>query len=146
MNLDEQHRSALAQYQAAWTHGHPTALAASDLTAHSVYLLLNGCKVSELLDELIDYTKRQRSVYHGDWLGKLHERAGKCPKDFIEEGWDECMKILERLLSTLSSANPAEDPCLLGGEGWIAEEALASALVCFIQYSTHSSFSLAPIS
>lgn len=40
--LSEEQRSGAAQLQAALTHGHPTALAASDLMARAVYLLAQG--------------------------------------------------------------------------------------------------------
>ena len=35
-------RAAIAQFQAALTHGHPTALAASDLTAYTIADLASG--------------------------------------------------------------------------------------------------------
>ena len=40
--LSDEQRAGAAQLQSALTHGHPTALAASDLTAHAVRLLAAG--------------------------------------------------------------------------------------------------------
>lgn len=47
--LSAEQRSGIAQLQAALTHGHPTALAASDLTAHATWLLAHDCALTELL-------------------------------------------------------------------------------------------------
>ena len=67
-----------AQLQAAITHGHPTALAAADLTAFAVRLLLEGVsKPGEpFLDHLLAYANEQRSVYHGAVLGQLWQGFG----------------------------------------------------------------------
>lgn len=64
-----------AQLQAAITHGHPTALAASELTAVAVRMLLEGiAKPTELLiDHLLAYAYDQRDIYRGAWLGHLWE-------------------------------------------------------------------------
>lgn len=40
--LSDEQRAGAAQLQSVLTHGHPTALAASDLTAHAVRLLAHG--------------------------------------------------------------------------------------------------------
>lgn len=62
-----------AQLQAAITHGHPTALAAAELTAVAVRILLEGFTLpgEQLLDHLLAYAYDQRDRYHGDWLGHL---------------------------------------------------------------------------
>jgi len=73
--------SAAAQLQAAITHGHATALAAADLTAVAVRMLLEGVAKPgpALLDHLLAYAYDQRTVYHGDHLGHLWEAAAKYP-------------------------------------------------------------------
>ncbi|WP_167353791.1 ADP-ribosylglycohydrolase family protein, partial [Streptomyces hirsutus] len=53
---------------------------------------------------------------------------------FIARGWDECLEILERLRSAVRTVSPETDPCLATGEGWIAEEALATGLLCFLLF------------
>ncbi|CAL9377826.1 ADP-ribosylglycohydrolase family protein [Streptomyces sp. enrichment culture] len=133
--LTGEQRAGAAQLQAALTHGHPTALAASDLTAHAVHLLAEGAEPLGLVGLLRSYAYENRSRYHEAWLGDLWARAhDPSPRDFIERGWDECLAVLERVAAALRTANPETDPCLLTGEGWIAEEALATALVCFLMF------------
>jgi ADP-ribosylglycohydrolase len=67
-----------AQLQAAITHGHPTALAAAELTAVAVRMLLEGIAqpAETLLDHLLAYAYDQRSRYRGDWLGHLWQSFG----------------------------------------------------------------------
>ncbi|MCQ0022150.1 ADP-ribosylglycohydrolase family protein [Streptomyces somaliensis DSM 40738] len=133
--LDGERRAAAAQLQAALTHGHPTALAASDLTAHAVHLLAHGAEPPELVGLLRSYAYDNRSRYHEAWLGDLWTRSqDPSPEHFAERGWDECLAVLERVDDALRTADPETDPCLLTGEGWIAEEALSTALLCFLMF------------
>ncbi|MBD0422985.1 ADP-ribosylglycohydrolase family protein [Streptomyces sp. TRM S81-3] len=133
--LTAQQRAGTAQLQAALTHGHPTALAASDLTAHAVWLLTHNCHPSELLARLRHYGRAARRTYHGDWLGDLAQRAGASdPADFIAHGWDETLAALDRISAALDRPDPERDPCEVAGAGWIAEEALAAALYCFLLF------------
>jgi len=135
LKTDEKTRSAIAQFQSAITHGHPTALAASDLTAYTVALLIDGCEPSQLLSEIRRYAKSQRFVYHREWLGDLWKQpAISSPEEFISRGWAECLDALEKIDIALFARNYDADPCLATGEGWIAEEALATALLCFLLY------------
>ncbi|MER7108993.1 ADP-ribosylglycohydrolase family protein [Streptomyces sp. NPDC000229] len=133
--LSQEQRAGAAQLQAALTHGHPTALAASDLTARAVHLLSQGAEPLGLVGQLRSYAYENRSRYREQWLGDLwtysHDRT---PQAFIERGWDECLDALKILESALRTADPETDPCLLTGEGWIAEEALTTALLCFLQF------------
>lgn len=133
--MPESTRAAIAQFQAAMTHGHPTALAAADLTAQAITALATGCAPAQLPSHLRDYAQKQRTTYHADWLGTLWQRAGlHSPEEFIARGWDECLEVLERLERALQHADRASDPCLATGEGWIAEEALATGLLCFLLF------------
>src|SRR5207302_9980895 len=126
-------RAAVAQLQAALTHGHPTALAASDLTAEAVADLALGGDAAGLLGRLRTYATRQRRVYHSDWLGDLWQRPGVDATDtFIGRGWDECEAALGRVEQGLAIYRPGTDPCRLAGAGWTAEEALATGLLCFL--------------
>ena len=134
-DADEVTRAGIAQFQAALTHGHPTALAASDLTAYAVTKLMQGEDPVTLPARLRGYAQRQRRVYHEDWLGSLWERPGATSPDaFIERGWDECLEVLDRLDAALLHPDRAADPCLATGGGWIAEEAFATGLLCFLLY------------
>lgn len=135
LDIDESTRSAIAQFQSALTHAHPTALAASDLTSAAVAYLAEGNDTAKLIGYLSDYALSQRSIYHSKWLETLWEQPGMIePKDFISRGWDECLSLLKRLESALRAADKASDPCLATGEGWIAEEAMATGLLCFLLF------------
>ncbi|WP_328435095.1 ADP-ribosylglycohydrolase family protein [Streptomyces sp. NBC_00425] len=133
--LSDEQRAGAAQLQAALTHGHPTALAASDLTAHAVRLLAQGADPAALVGLLRSYALDNRSRYHHRWLGDLWTRSqDPSPEHFITRGWDECLAVLERLQETLRRPSPETDPCLAAGEGWIAEEAMAAGLLCFLLF------------
>ncbi|MDT0411621.1 MULTISPECIES: ADP-ribosylglycohydrolase family protein [Streptomyces] len=131
--LGRETRSALAQWQAALTHGHPTALAASDLTAHTIRLLADGAEPGALLPALRAYAEERGTTYHEAWLGDLWRRAGDpSPGAYAARGWDECLRILDRVAA--APRDPERDPCELTGDGWIAEEAFATALLCFLLF------------
>ncbi|MEV5439092.1 ADP-ribosylglycohydrolase family protein [Streptomyces sp. NPDC052682] len=133
--LSDEQRAGAAQLQSALTHGHPTALAASDLTAHAVRLLAQGAEPTGLVGLLRSYALENRSRYHHRWLGDLWTRAGDpTPERFIARGWDECLAMLDRLRQAVRTVSPESDPCLATGEGWIAEEALATGLLCFLLF------------
>ncbi|MDT9688604.1 ADP-ribosylglycohydrolase family protein [Streptomyces sp. P9(2023)] len=131
--LSAEQRSGIAQLQAAMTHGHPTALAASDLTAHAIWLLAHGCDLDELLPQLRLHALQSRRKYHADWLGNLAQKAGAPdPESYIAFGWDECLRALDKVTEALRSPDIHRDPCEAVGPGWIAEEALATGLYCFL--------------
>ncbi|MGW2287501.1 ADP-ribosylglycohydrolase family protein [Streptomyces phaeochromogenes] len=133
--LSDEQRAGAAQLQAALTHGHPTALAASDLTAHAVRLLAQGSEPTGLVGLLRSYAYENRTRYNERWLGDLWTRSqDPTPTHFISRGWDECLEALERLQRALRSPSPETDPCLATGAGWIAEEALATGLLCFLLF------------
>ncbi|GGY09158.1 ADP-ribosylglycohydrolase family protein [Streptomyces djakartensis] len=133
--LSDEQRAGAAQLQSALTHGHPTALAASDLTAHAVRLLAQGAEPAGLVGLLRSYALDNRGRYHERWLGDLWRRAGDPrPERFIARGWDECLAVLDRLEQAVRTVSPETDPCLATGEGWIAEEALATGLLCFLLF------------
>ncbi|MFF3847678.1 ADP-ribosylglycohydrolase family protein [Streptomyces sp. NPDC002328] len=133
--LSDEQRAGAAQLQSGLTHGHPTALAASDLTAHAVRLLAQGAQPAELIGLLRSYARENRSRYHERWLGDLWTRAqDPTPEHFIARGWDDCLAVLDRLEAALRDPSPETDPCLDTGEGWIAEEAMAGGLLCFLLF------------
>ncbi|MEU9099016.1 ADP-ribosylglycohydrolase family protein [Streptomyces sp. NPDC048361] len=133
--LSEEQRAGAAQLQSALTHGHPTALAASDLTARAVYLLAQGADPAALVGLLRSYAYENRTRYHERWLGDLWTHAqDPSPAHFIARGWDDCLDALDRVLKALRAPSPETDPCLDTGDGWVAEEALATALLCFLLF------------
>lgn len=134
--LDEEQQGGAAQLQAALTHGHPTALAAADLTAYAVRLLAGGAAPAELLPALTDHAHRNRGRYPFEWLGDLVSYAHDAdPAAFAARGWDECLTALDRLGAALRSPDVEADPCEATGAGWVAEEALATGLHCFLLLS-----------
>ncbi|MEV0093156.1 ADP-ribosylglycohydrolase family protein [Streptomyces sp. NPDC050738] len=133
--LSVEQRAGAAQLQAALTHGHPTALAASDLTARAVYLLAHGADPTGLVGQLRSYAFENRSHYNARWLGELWRHSqDPSPEAFISRGWDDCLTALDRVVKAMRSPSPETDPCLETGEGWIAEEALATGLLCFLLF------------
>ena len=132
-DLKDDERAAVAQFTAAMTHGHPTALAAADLTARAIHDLAGGGEPTGLPARLRAYALGSRAVYYGDWLGALWERPGvSSPESFIARGWDECLGALDRLDAALATPDRGGDPCQLTGAAWIAEEALATSLLVFL--------------
>jgi ADP-ribosylglycohydrolase len=122
-----------AQLQSALTHGHPTALAASELTAYTVRLLADGTPPAELPARLRQHAHLNRTRYDAFWLGDLAAHAqDHSPEEFIARGWDDCLFVLDRLDAALARPSVDTDPCEITGEGWIAEEAFATALLCFL--------------
>jgi ADP-ribosylglycohydrolase len=128
--------AGVAQLQAGLTHGHPTALAASELTAYTVRVLRDGVDLREVPRQLRARCHDQRSIYRQEWIGSLWSRsAAETPRQFIEFGWDECLTALDRLDAALGSDDGKLDPCLQTGAGWVAEEALATALLCVLRHA-----------
>lgn len=131
------HRSAgLAQLVSAMTHAHPTALAATDLTSYAIRLFATGHAPDSgtyLVQHLLRYAQGQRETYRRDWLGALVGRRRQAA--WIASGWDECIDALRRIEYAAGEVLPWElDPCLIGGDGWTAEAALATALLCVTAY------------
>ena len=131
--LSSSTRAGAAQLQAALTHGHPTGLAASELTTFATWWLLEGMAPADLPAALRDRANAQREVYHPAWLGDLWQRSHDAsPEVFMARGWDECLAVLDRLDAAVRAGDLETDPCDATGEGWIAEEALATGLLCFL--------------
>ncbi|RLK58931.1 ADP-ribosylglycohydrolase family protein [Actinokineospora cianjurensis] len=134
--LDLDLLAGISQLQAAMTHGHPTALAASELTAHATRLLVDGLPLAEVAGALRDRCAEQRTVYRADWLGTLWEGPGATtPEAFIARGWDECAAAVDLVISALGRPDDGEDACLATGAGWIAEEALGTGLYCAVRHA-----------
>lgn len=133
--MTPERRAAIAQFQAALTHGHPTALAVTDLTAFAVASLVENRSPDQLPGLLRDYANSQMEVYHADWLGPLWQRPGlTLPQEFIRRGWEECLVVLDRLDAALAKQDYSTDPCLQTGAGWAADEAFATAMLCFLLF------------
>lgn len=134
--LDAENLAGIAQLQAALTHGHPTAVAAAELTALAVWLLRGGATPTELPEALRARCDVARTVYRHEWLGELWRRtpAGS-PRQYAEAGWAECAAALDRLADALARPDDGGDAGLAAGAGWVAEEALATALYCAVRHA-----------
>jgi ADP-ribosylglycohydrolase len=133
---DEDTLAGVAQLQAGLTHGHPTALAASELTAYTVRILRDGVELPDLPELLRARCRRQRGVYRHEWLGTLWQQPGvQTASDFIARGWEECRHALDRLDAALAMTDDGQDACRITGAGWVAEEALATALLCALRHA-----------
>lgn len=128
--------AGVAQLQAGMTHGHPTGLAASELTAYAVWLLRrDDATLTGVPAALRERCRSERRRYREDWLGALWHRSDMDSAErFIATGWDECLEALDRLDAALAQPDDGGDPCAHTGEGWVAEEALATALLCVLRH------------
>ncbi len=134
-HLDEETRSAIAQFQAAITHGHPTGILAADLTAQATYLFAVGTDPQRVVPLLQDYLDRHGRQYHQRWLSDVWKRPGIATiEQFLDRGREECLIRLEAVEAALRRRDLASDPCAATGQGWIAEEAFATGLLCFLLY------------
>jgi len=124
-----------AQFQSAMTHAHPTALAAAELTAMALVKLIEGIDPESLLSFLLEYGETQMQVYHEDFLQTVWERPMmESPTEFIQMGWQENLAALRKVETAYLQYDGESDPCVWTGAGWIAEEALATGLFCFLLY------------
>ncbi|WP_313933734.1 MULTISPECIES: ADP-ribosylglycohydrolase family protein [unclassified Calothrix] len=60
--------------------------------------------------------------------------CGFSPGSVNSRGWDECLAVLDRLNNALANPNRKADPCLATGDGWVAEKAFATGLLCFLLF------------
>lgn len=122
----------LASLQSAFTHGNPTALVASALTAKAIRLLLWGCSKEDLVTQLKAWLNTYKG-YYPKCLGDIYKIAGYAtPQAYMLAGYEECLKTLNKVDSALSRGDSGGDVCDITGQGWVAEEALGSALLAFL--------------
>ncbi|ASO18197.1 ADP-ribosylglycohydrolase [Actinoalloteichus hoggarensis] len=122
-----------AALQSVLTHGHATATVAAVVTARITRELFAGrLELADALDWAIDHVDGRPGV-DVDVLGTVWEREGRSSaQDYLDVGWTEVAGALDRARAGLAPlrAQPWEfDPCQYGGDGWIAEEALATSLL-----------------
>lgn len=125
---DTSRLSAVAHLSALITHAHPAALAAAEATALCVAWGTQDVVPAECLDRLA------RHAEHLKWDGALGDpwTNGVAPLDNLRRGWDELLVVLGRVPQALR--DQPEDYCRRLGGGWVADEALACALYCFLSH------------
>lgn len=116
----------VARLQAAITHRHPTAMAAAQVTAYAVRLLANGFALTDLAAELTRYVQdASRRVGEGRYPVWLQVSP---------VGWSEMAEAMAALRLALQVDDRYADPCELTGDGWTADECLATALHCLLLF------------
>lgn len=151
---DENDVANVAQLSAALTHGHPTALVAAELTALGVWYLRTGAVTLRRLPEtLLERCASQRQVYRREWLGNLangwraknsrwRDASDATAARAMRTGWYQCETELLRVARELKRPDQRGDISRLIGAGWVAEEALATALYAAVRYSYEPEFAL----
>lgn len=138
---DVRDAQGVAQLQAAMTHGHPTALAAAELTAMAVRLAAEVDSLDELPAKLLlhaHWRMAQDNPYRADWLGKFGRRHWTRQlgvRENTTRGWDDCAQAIMKAVHLLYEVEQPRDVCRVTGEGWVADEALATALYYAVRYA-----------
>lgn len=135
---DESIALGASQLQAAMTHGHPTALAATELTALAIRWAAGADRLQELPGRLLNHVARQvnENRYNATWLGKLAQRR------WTEYGWDadtmrgwlEAGAAVERAARYAAKPGMPDDVCAVVGDGWAADNALAAGLYYALRF------------
>ena len=85
---------------------------------------------------LRDRATAQRAVYRDNWLGDLWSGwPVDSAEEYIARGWDDCLLALGRLDTALRRPDRNADPCQFTGSGAVAEEALATGLLCALLFA-----------
>ncbi|WP_431976014.1 ADP-ribosylglycohydrolase family protein [Micromonospora haikouensis] len=134
--LSDHDMAGIAQLQAALTHGHPTALAASELTALAVRLAAEGMPLTDVVDALHRRCRTRQGTYRQDVLGNL--ATWWClddPTQWMTFGWTDCAAAINRLWQAYGYPDDGGDACAhLGVRGGCAEDCLALALYCALRH------------
>jgi ADP-ribosylglycohydrolase len=131
--LHEGRWQPVAAWQAATTHGKASGIAASMLTAAIIRVaaqgnIAAGHAVDAALDLSHDGTLRTNVA---DWLAG-HPLAEDVDT-FLKDGFAtvrECLDIARAAVDKFRHDPWADDPCASAGEGWRAQETVATALLC----------------
>ncbi|APU12635.1 MULTISPECIES: ADP-ribosylglycohydrolase family protein [Actinoalloteichus] len=123
----------VAALQSVLTHGHATATVAAMITARVTRELFAGrVDLADAFDWTVDHVA-SRPGFDVDVLGTVWEREGRSSaQEYLDVGWAEVAGVLDRArlgLQPLRQEPWESDPCQYGGDGWTAEEALATSLL-----------------
>ena len=117
---DHAHRARIAALQAAMTHGHPTSTIATGVWVEVVHEAARGLTPGEWLDHAL----------HAITVPSLP----RFDADY-DLGVAEVLAALNAASGAVVTWDGVQDPCALTGEGWVAEDALATALLVAIRYA-----------
>lgn len=126
----------VAAWQAAITHGKATGIAATLITTAVTREAAQGhIRPGNALRYAIELAANPAlRAGVGPWLAGHPQAATADEADrFVAEGLAAVEQLLRRAqiaLPNIQAAPWAGDPCRHGGEGWRAQEALATALLC----------------
>lgn len=129
----------VAAFQASLTHGHPTGVTAAITTAYTIRAAGSGTPAAGLLTDTRRFVAARLAdteapVWAAEWLPGVAEHAGYADlTSYLHAGWVEVAGTLDRAASSVDAFryDPWDgDVCDAGGDGWVADEALATALVC----------------
>lgn len=130
----------VALWQAALTHAHPTALVASWLTAALTRALyLEDTQPGEALRWATDWVDaRSGGTLHlsditRNWMAPLRRATNVPLGAYLTQGFEEMGGALTAAARGLGE-DRLGDPAAYGGEGWVAEEALATAALCLDRF------------
>lgn len=118
--------------QAAVTHGHPTGVVAAVVTAFVARDLAAGAGLADLLARTLTRCEELGRTPDLQFLAGLPERVSGSAPAYWRRGIEETTAAVRRAHDAAAgfATDPwAVDPCELAGQGWIAEEALATALL-----------------
>jgi ADP-ribosylglycohydrolase len=126
-----------AAFQAATTHGGFPAIAAAVVATAVLRQALSGEPVGSLLEVAIQFTRDDDLIVKAaSWLAD-HPSAGSVEKaeEMLRAGMGKLRIALERAFDAVEmfTISPwGQDPSspAFGGEGWLAVDALACALLC----------------
>lgn len=129
-----------ASLQAAMTHGHPVALAATELTALAIRWAAQDMSYDVMVDRLLAHavsrSKCRDGGYRSHWLGQLSHRWARTARQSMRDAWLTCVDSLLNLRKLLDDPNPPRDICRVLGGAWVAEEALVTGLYFAIKYDS----------
>lgn len=125
-----------AAWQAAATHGHPIGIAASLIAAAIIRQGAQGQITPGTVVQTALTLCTDQSLRHGvpEWLaGHPHASTPAKAATLLDKGFTALtsnLKAAQRSVDAFQHDPWHDDPCRYTGEGWNAQEALATALLC----------------
>lgn len=124
----------LTYLSAAQTHAHPAALAAAGLTTAAISGAYDGMTPQEILNMLLLMCQPGYATYPLMTLGSLWAQSEyDSARGYMQAGYNLCGFYLRKADAALRKGWKGQtDPCTITGDGWIAPQALAGAVLCAV--------------